>query len=872
MTCPDSNLLRYRMRARRPSVAARALSVVALLLALSCLIAVSEPASARASSTPPGRLLAGSASIAPARTTTPPGTLVAFALPRASAGTAGAGALFLDAGSRARTVRFGLYSDVAGGPSVRLAQATLANAVKGAWITVALPRLMLRRGTVYWAALLGVDGAISVRAQGTGRCRAQVGVAGHVTAIPARWPRSRAHAVGCAPSIGIYDVTPQPSTIVSPAGPGSSTSLSPTGPGSSTTVPPAGPGPTELPPGPLDAVPQNLTAPSLTGTAQEGETLGSSVGSWTGDPTSYRFAWTRGGARIVGATEALYTLTAADVGARVAVTITAYNAAGSSAASSAPSAIVLARPPDPPPPVPPVNSEPPTIAGQPLQGSELTALDGVWFGDPTGFAYQWLRDGVAIDAATQQIYVPDGVDVGHQLAVTVTATNDGGSESSTSAATAAVTVPLPSPPVNVVPPSISGAAVSGGSLSAVPGTWTGSPTRVSYQWSRDGSPIDGATQQTYLLSDADVGATIKVTETATNAGGSRSVTTVPSAVVSGVGSGNEVAQCTTNSLVGASPGDVVCLPAGSYGDLTLSVDDLTLQPAPGASVSVHSVTVTADADSIVELTIDNGVLVNAGANGTVIAHDAITGGFYGIELRSINCDSPNAPAGQGCVSLAPIAHTTITANRLYGAYLAGAIEATNWSALTVTDNEIGGLQEAGHHSSVFASLWGGSNLLFSHNYIHDYCARALDLIDGDISSVTITDNLWARSTGCAAAPSGWSSRLYGTTGLLMTHNTFAGDSGEHDLQWFRYPPDAGLVTDNVLAGIAYPDGLYGSLGECFNVLQSQPADYSTGTDSVIWTPGWVNAAADDYRIVGVRLADGEVPGIDWAPHGFTYGP
>jgi hypothetical protein len=89
-----------------------------------------------------------------------------------------------------------------------------------------------------------------------------------------------------------------------------------------------------------------------------------------------------------------------------------------------------------------------------------------------------------------------------------------------------------SPPVNTELPTISGVAESGQHLSAVPGTWSESPT-YTYQWLRCNSsgggcsPISGATSSTYTLGGADVSNTVKVSVTAANPGGS---STTPSAV------------------------------------------------------------------------------------------------------------------------------------------------------------------------------------------------------------------------------------------------------------------------------------------------------------------------------------------------------
>ena len=92
--------------------------------------------------------------------------------------------------------------------------------------------------------------------------------------------------------------------------------------------------------------PVNTTAPSITGTAQEGRALTASPGTWSGEPTGYAYAWSRCAAACVASGAGpSYTLTAADVGATVRVAVTATNAQGSSTAVSAPTAVVTAAPP-----------------------------------------------------------------------------------------------------------------------------------------------------------------------------------------------------------------------------------------------------------------------------------------------------------------------------------------------------------------------------------------------------------------------------------------------------------------------------------------------------------------------------------------------
>lgn len=94
-----------------------------------------------------------------------------------------------------------------------------------------------------------------------------------------------------------------------------------------------------------------------------------------------------------------------------------------------------------------------------------------------------------------------------------------------------------SPPSNTSPPTISGTAQVGQTLTASKGTWTGKKLKYSYQWRRCDTAgancvaISGATSSSYLLVSADQGHTIRVAVTARNSAGSATATSAATAVV-----------------------------------------------------------------------------------------------------------------------------------------------------------------------------------------------------------------------------------------------------------------------------------------------------------------------------------------------------
>jgi GH25 family lysozyme M1 (1,4-beta-N-acetylmuramidase) len=114
--------------------------------------------------------------------------------------------------------------------------------------------------------------------------------------------------------------------------------------------------------------------PSITGNVIAGQQLSSSVGTWSGSPTTFSYQWQRcspSGAScgaIPGAVSSTYTLTPGDIGGTVSLVVSATGPGGSQAATAPPSAVVG------PAPVP--AAVPGSLAAQPGQAGAVATLDG----------------------------------------------------------------------------------------------------------------------------------------------------------------------------------------------------------------------------------------------------------------------------------------------------------------------------------------------------------------------------------------------------------------------------------------------------------------------------------------------------------------
>jgi hypothetical protein len=155
------------------------------------------------------------------------------------------------------------------------------------------------------------------------------------------------------------------------------------------------------------------TAPVVTGTPVEGQTLRVSAGSWTGSPSVSR-QWFRDGVAVPGATGTSLRLTATDVGLVVHVVETARVAGRHDGTVSTEPVTVRAMPV-------PANLTAPRITGRSVPGQTLTAGPGAWDGSPS-FTYQWFRDGVALgQPSSRATYTVAAADAARRLHVQVVA-------------------------------------------------------------------------------------------------------------------------------------------------------------------------------------------------------------------------------------------------------------------------------------------------------------------------------------------------------------------------------------------------------------------------------------------------------------------
>jgi hypothetical protein len=263
--------------------------------------------------------------------------------------------------------------------------------------------------------------------------------------------------------------------------------------------------------------------PTITGNLNVGQVLTAVTGPWSPAPTSFTYQWRRDGTNIASATASTYILTASDLGKQMSVVVTPVKAGYASTTRTSASSAVVAATMFTTAPVP-------TITGTVKVGSTLTGVPGTWnpVVSSSDFGWAWSISSSAtgpyelIGGATASTYVLLATDSGKFVKVTVTGKKSGYADTArTSVATASVALgTFATPP----PPTISGTAKVGETLTANEGTWSPVTDSYKYVWLSSSTAtgtfaaIAGATGKTYLVQAAVRGKFVKVTVTGVKAG------------------------------------------------------------------------------------------------------------------------------------------------------------------------------------------------------------------------------------------------------------------------------------------------------------------------------------------------------------------
>jgi hypothetical protein len=215
--------------------------------------------------------------------------------------------------------------------------------------------------------------------------------------------------------------------------------------------------------------------PVVNGDSYPGNTLTSSIGSWSGtSPFTYTYQWKRNGSLISGGTSSSYLLTNGDVGYSVTCEVTATNSAGSASATSSGKSITNSAP---------VNYYPKEYSpGTVFVGETATCSTGSCYGNqPITYVRKWFDENIQLtpDGVDSPTYIVTNNELFQYLICYVTASNSVGSVTDSDNRGAAVSRANNGSPFIQFPPMFTLTLFTG---YVTTGTWYNSPTSYTYQW------------------------------------------------------------------------------------------------------------------------------------------------------------------------------------------------------------------------------------------------------------------------------------------------------------------------------------------------------------------------------------------------------
>jgi hypothetical protein len=267
---------------------------------------------------------------------------------------------------------------------------------------------------------------------------------------------------------------------------------------------------------------ESLEPPVITGTVKFPGELKCSTGTWSGDPTAFKYQWLREGEAeikeaIAGATEATYDIQGNDVGDSLYCQVTAERGSSSASRTSAPVTVPRGSGTGAPKLVSPPKIE---VSGEASVGKTLTCNPGSWSagswsGSPR-FSYVWRRSSEQnpIDGADEATYVVQSADRGHSLRCIVTAANEEGQATGESEPLAVKGLA----PENLILPEIlpAGTSAVGETLACTEGRWEAAPIATfTYRWLLEGSEQVGV-GASYVVTASDRGHRLSCVVTAEN--------------------------------------------------------------------------------------------------------------------------------------------------------------------------------------------------------------------------------------------------------------------------------------------------------------------------------------------------------------------
>jgi hypothetical protein len=327
-----------------------------------------------------------------------------------------------------------------------------------------------------------------------------------------------------------------------------------------------------------------------------------------------------------------------------------------------------------------------------------------------------------------------------------------------------------------------------------------------------------------------------------------------------------------NAVDAAGGGEVICLADGSYGQARLSASPagrVTLRAEHPGAATIDGATMAGRNLTLERFAVSDEVQVQPGSSGMRVAHNRISGGYFGVEAAPTTTVSVDDVAIVGNQLIGPFGEDAIHLNRYHDG------DGDGVGAL-VEGNEITGVRENGNHSDCLQTVWVGDHLVFRRNYLHDNRCQGFFVKDqaSPVLGIAVEDNLFLRNNEpCAPSAPDCGQPAYFQVfgpyaGFVMRRNTiWQGDvtTAFQEGTGVDTRIEANVVnrfwTSTDLSGIAYLDNT-----RCIREASGGAWPSLVLGETVDCSPPFNDPASDDFRLVG------SARGVDWAPAELHFGP
>jgi len=206
---------------------------------------------------------------------------------------------------------------------------------------------------------------------------------------------------------------------------------------------------------------------------------------------------------------------------------------------------------------------------------------------------------------------------------------------------------------------------------------------------------------------------------------------------------------------------------------------------------------------------------------------------------------PGSPPGQE--NDPPISNVTIRNNTFHDIG-SDAIRPSNFVNLVVEGNDFSGVKENGDHCDVFQVTFGGRDLIFRDNYIHDNQGQGLFIKDGQVTNAQVENNVFVHNSLEITV------QFYDTINLRLFNNTVWDNEANVQL---REGIRNVLVRNNLFQDLTVDSTSEAAaqVTQDYNVTAGGNWG-ARGPHDIKGSPRFVNAAAYDYRLAASS------PGID----------